>query len=342
MELVFRALNEYDILCDPINNGIASKKMLYDLTRIHLEAKEGKYLENLSFKEREEYIKGNIKKYIKTHRSKLDKRFSYGNRDARNTINSFLKNEDNESYFMILQYLSTLNNHLANGSRVQTEWISTTTNFDSVYKYYKNQDVHEIAICTAYINGVLNPSTFVVDLSDKEKLSQLECLGKKIDVSTVRKLNELVRSNPEYDEIAVEYFHSRLFKPTDLKFMGFNFATAAHEICFYNHIDSRCVRAILERLHVDLIFLQRFNEQYINLSKEEQKKALIELKGRMNNAIINMNDPYMMYVFEQLYLYNKSRDKIAADEKEREKIEYYRRSILANTVKYLPSVLIKK
>ena len=343
MELVLRALNEYDVLCDPINNGIASKKMLFDLTRMYLESKESRYLESLSIQEREEYIKSCIPKYIKSHCSKLRKRFEYGNRDARNTIRSFVDSKDNESYFMMLQYLSSLNNHLANGSRVDTEWISTTTSFDSVYKYYKNQDVHKIAVCTAYTNGVYNPSTFVLNLSDKEKIEELKCLSKKMDASTVRKFIEISKSeDPKVMEYARAIFHECFFEQTSTKFRGFNFANAAHEVCFYNHIDYRCVRAILERLHVDLILLQRFNEQALNLSKEEQRKALVELKERMKRAVLRVNDPYLTHVFEELYLNNKSRDKIAIDENDREKIENCRRKILAGTIEYVPSVLIKK
>ena len=343
MELVLRSLNEYDILCDPINNGIASKKMLFDLTRRHLEAKEGRYLESLSSQEREEYIKSYIPKYLKTHRSKLRKRFEYGNKEARDIIHSFIEKQDNESYFMMLQYLSTLNNHLANGSRIDTKWISTTTSFDSVYKYYKNQDIHEIAVCTAYTNGVYNPSTLVLNLSDKEKIEELKCLSKKMDVSTVKRFIEISKSeDPRAMEYARAIFHECFFEQTSAKFRGFSFANAAHEICFYNHIDYRCVRAILERLHVDLILLQRFNEQALNLSKDEQRKALIELKERMKNAVYRLNDPYLTRVFDELYLKNKSRDKIAIDEKDREKIEFCRRKILAGTIEYVPSVLIKK
>ena len=39
MEVVLRALNEYDILCDPLNNGIVSKKRLYFYTKRYLESK---------------------------------------------------------------------------------------------------------------------------------------------------------------------------------------------------------------------------------------------------------------------------------------------------------------
>ena len=53
MKLVFRALNDMDILCDPIYNGVASKKMLYNLTKTYLESSELKFLNSLSIKEKE-------------------------------------------------------------------------------------------------------------------------------------------------------------------------------------------------------------------------------------------------------------------------------------------------
>ena len=184
MELVFRALNDMDILCDPLKNGIASKKMLYDLTRTYLEATEQKFLNGLSEKEKDEYIKSNIEKYIITHYSKLSKKFSRRNIPIRNVINDFVINKDKRAYYLLLCFLSTLNNHLVNGSKVYTEWISTTTNFESMFKYYDRQSEHKVAVALLPTNGVYNESTLVVDVSERERISQLRCLSKKIDRNT--------------------------------------------------------------------------------------------------------------------------------------------------------------
>ena len=342
MEVVLRALNEYDILCNPLINGIVSKKRLYFYTKRYLESKEAKYLASLSPKEQEEYIKSYIPKYLKTHKGILAKRFFADHKNIRTIINKYVTEQDSESYYWLLQFLSTLNNHLINGSRTYTEWISTTTCFDSMYKYYQNQDVHNVAVCQIPTNGIYNRETLAVDLSDREKIKQIKCLSKKINATDVHRFIELVNKDPELEKYADSLFHEFIFQETNEKFMGFNFATASREICIYDYIPPQWIYSVLERIHIDLILIQRFNEEYISLSKEDQKKELIDLRERMKQLVLRLKDSYAVYVFEQLYLENKNKEKIATTENERAKIEHYRRLILANTIEYIPSTIIKK
>ena len=51
MEVLFRALNELDIMCDPLFNGVASKKLIYDLTYSYLQSNDRNYFNSLSDKE---------------------------------------------------------------------------------------------------------------------------------------------------------------------------------------------------------------------------------------------------------------------------------------------------
>lgn len=59
--LLLRALNEYDIITNPLINGISSKKMIYDIVKKHLE-NNGSY-SNLNDED--------IKNYIETNRNKI-------------------------------------------------------------------------------------------------------------------------------------------------------------------------------------------------------------------------------------------------------------------------------
>ena len=40
MFLVYRAISELDDVCNPLVNGLASKKLIYDMTMSYLEANE--------------------------------------------------------------------------------------------------------------------------------------------------------------------------------------------------------------------------------------------------------------------------------------------------------------
>ena len=57
MILMYRALNEFDIACNPLMNGLASKKLIYDLTLSYLESNERKFFSGLTEIEKDEYCK---------------------------------------------------------------------------------------------------------------------------------------------------------------------------------------------------------------------------------------------------------------------------------------------
>ena len=100
----------------------------------------------------------------------------------------------------------------------------------------------------------------------------------KIEETTLTKERfiELVNKDPELEKYADSLFHEFIFQETNEKFMGFNFATASREICIYDYIPPQWIYSVLERIHIDLILIQRFNEEYISLSKEDQKKELMD------------------------------------------------------------------
>ena len=72
---LFRALNDFDMIIDPLKNGLASKKMIYDATKIYLYNIEREKIQKMSQKERDQYIKNYMLEYIKSHKHKLSKTF---------------------------------------------------------------------------------------------------------------------------------------------------------------------------------------------------------------------------------------------------------------------------
>ena len=49
--LLFRALNEFDILTNPMENGLMSKKLIYDLTYSYLSINEKEFFDKVGVKE---------------------------------------------------------------------------------------------------------------------------------------------------------------------------------------------------------------------------------------------------------------------------------------------------
>ena len=62
--LLFRAMNEYDVIIDPLKNGFTSKKIIYDNTKRYLYNTNRKLIEKLSIKEKDEYVKSYINTYL--------------------------------------------------------------------------------------------------------------------------------------------------------------------------------------------------------------------------------------------------------------------------------------
>lgn len=336
----FRALNNFDLLANPEKNGIASKQLYYDLTEKYLESREGEFLLSLKEKDRKQYIKNNIPNYIKSHSVNLEKKFIKRNKQAHEVIKRFYKEKDQHSYYYLLQYLSTLNNHLINGFHTYTDWISTTKDFDSIWKYYDNQEEHKVAAILTETNGICNSDTFVVDVSGKQIINQIKCLGKNIKKEEV---DAFIRLMLETDNmhIANKFFHEYYFQRTKLHSRGYSNSTKSREVCIYNFIKPESIISILEQLQIDLIQGDIFDNNFFTLSKQQQKYELEKLKTILKQFAKLQGDPYFMYVFEQLYMKNANISKITNNNQEKEKIEKYRLMILRKAL-VTPSKLIKR
>lgn len=327
METLYRALNDIDILSNPLKNGIPSKTMIYNLTKKYIESTNDLFYNNLTVKEKDLYIKDNMNIYLINHEKSLEKKFLKYQLEIKNTINHFVTCKDNKSYFMILYYLSKLNNHLVNGSKVYTDWISTSTSFDNILKYYDNQDIHKIAIINISTNNVFNEDTFVVNVSNKDMIKDLRCLSKKIEKSD---LMEFVKECDleEDDELLRKIFHKYIFERTNKSFMGYNFSSSSSEVCIYNYITSKNISWILESLEIDLIFAEIFNGKYLELDNSLKLKYLNELKQQLRKVISKSNNKEEMYIFDELYIKNKNIDLICEKEMDKKRVELIRNKII--------------
>ena len=80
---------------------------------------------------------------------------------------------------------------------------------------------------------------------------------------------------------------------------------------------------------------------YLTYSAREQKRILMEFKDKLRKKVVNSNDSFMLYVFEQLYLENKNIEYISKNEVEKNRIKLVRNKILTKSL-MIPSDIVKK
>lgn len=338
MNLLFRALNEFDIACDPLFNGLASKKLIYDLTMSYLESNEREIINRLNDAEKDLYCRENMMKYINTHQHKLKKMIDKrGSQITRNL--SGVRRYDIESWTYLLYYLSTLNTHLSNGSRIYTDWISATKDINSIFKYCKNQPIQKIAVMATGSGGIMDDETIVLDLSSREMIDgSLMLLNKKLDEESVKKVIEKIKLSSRN---FVDVINNDIFKSTNENFVGFNYSIYDNETCIYRFYPSDKVISVLDRLQIDLLIFKMLSIDYFFLDKEKQVLELKRLKEDLKKLIIKENDSYMFYVFREMYLENKNINLIVNNEFDKEKINHNRIKIL-KLARNISNVQIKK
>lgn len=334
--LLFRALNELDIEMDTLNNGLVSKKIIYDLTWNYLSLYDKEYFNSLNVQEKDQYCKSKMLQYIKTHKHKIMKTVIRQSTEIRKNIQGF-KYLDSESCNNIFGYLSTLNNHIANGSRVYTDWISTTKNLSNISKYYEKQNIHKVAVLGSSSGGFADDNTLVLDLSSRNQIEDIrQILPKKTSENKIKLLENIIARD---GNIPMELFNDDIYVPTSKKFVGYNYSIADKEVCIYKYFPKENVLSILESLQLDLIEKRVFNTEFLKLSKEEQIHQLGVLKEVLKLWILKLNDPYLMYVFDEIYIKNKNVNDICKNNEEKEKINKGRAKIL-NVAKNIPNSMI--
>lgn len=338
---LFRAMNNFDMTIDPIKNGLASKELIYNATKRYLYNTDRETMEKISKKDRDEYIKNYMNKYLLDHKYKLIKIFRKDHKPVRNRIHKFVEEKDELAYCQIIKDLSTLPNHLVNGSKTYTNWISATSDFDCMWRYYDRQKIHNVAVLDVITNGTFDENTYVVDLSNKKTIENIRFLSNKIDDNLFNSFIKFIEENPEYQNYVPRVFEKYVMKPTNKKFMGFNFATASKEFSIYEHIPKESVVAVLESLQIDLVCADMFNEDYLRLSPRQQIQELNRLKDMILRHVKEENNPYMLYVFDELYLKKHNIAEITSNQEEEQKMILMRNKILYKS-QNLSSVLIKR
>lgn len=346
--LLVRALNEFDIVSDPLKNGIASKQMIYDLTRRYYENNKKSGFNNLSEEEKDIFVKEHMSDYLKSHDHKLEKQFIKNSSKSREVVSDFidftksikgmdieklhslLHGDNNLDFGSILRFrkqISTLQTHILYGSSKITDWISTCTNIDAVDRYYQEQDEHRLAVIKTNSNGLMDSDNILtVDVSSKDKIVNNDYLCNKIDIN--ENIIDILASITNLNPMMALHFSNSMVKPTKENARSFNYSTASKEMCILRYIPKEHVLAVLEALQVDLLKRDMLSNDFFKLSPEEQKVELEKLKRTLQFRIQIQEDNFLKYIFEELYINNKNEKVINEDEK---KVAEARLKILAIT-----------
>lgn len=362
--LLCRALNDYDIASEPLKNGIASKQMIYDLVKRYYESdKRNKEYHALSAEAQEEFIKAHMTDYLKSHNHKLEKLFIKCSNQTREHVSEYreflksiegtsleenvklLTNNDEKinfgSYLYIINYLSTLQQHLLYGSTKMTDWISTSTNIASIMKFYDNQRIHKMAIIKSDTGGIADSANIMsVDLSTYEKIKEKSpylCNG--IEIKNYDVIKYLAELSVYFPEIMLN-FKQKLIDETSINSRGFKYSTNAKEVCILKYIPKDHIISVLEALQMDLIGIDKFNKEFIYMSLPEQDKELERFKTLLLRQLKDKNDPYLLYLFDELYMQNKNVNELVSVDQSKTYIENNKKKILRISTK-IPSSMVK-
>ena len=335
--LLLRALNEYDIVSDPSINGIASKEMIYNLVKSYYENIHDKEYINLNSKEKDIFIKEHIKDYLINHKHKLEKLYNKRNALYRKIINDLIDNHNLAGVIMYKKYMSSLQSHLNSGSRINSNWISTSKSFESIKKYYDKQSIHKVALISSNTNGLIDSDRILtVDVSTDENIKNNSYLYNKINCNNLDLLTYLSEKHPAI----IDYFDTYYAFQTNPKATGFKYAKSSSEVCIYEYLPANHIIGLVEAIQMDLITMGVFNFDYFKLDKKEQEMYLKMLKNMLLKFVKHEKDTFLLHVFKELYLNNRNINELVTFSDSREKIIANRNRILRLT-RRIPNIQIK-
>ncbi len=263
MTYLYRALNDFDILMHPMQNGIVNKETIevclrslhyflwnYPEDIVNVLKQYGIFASKSSYEKIYEELKVS---YLFDSIPKIMEEVRSNEKMMHVFLHQFLyNNEVGVERDILLEKMSTLQNHLHFGSKRPTPWISFSKDLSSIKKYYLHQKKHALGICKSEIVSVF-------DVLDKEyRLAY--------DLSTEEKIMEVKDFLFNKSKNGYLYFH------TLLNSVGFHYAISSREVVYYHAVPKERVIAVLSPLEVDLLL-----NGMLNLPVYETKEISIPL-----------------------------------------------------------------
>lgn len=301
---LYRALNNNDISALKLNEGLYSKddteyikKRVVDFI-LYADEDLFKQFSALSKEEQKDIYKTyihnfafNIKELKDLSEMKLSKV---------NICN--MKNLTNEQKQNIIKVLSTINTHLIHGSRVDTSWISFTSDIHKIEKYYLSQSNNKVAVIDSNVNLIIDKNAIAVDLSSKDEIKKLSKFG---------------------------FLISKDFNPCSYNFRGYNNSAKDNEVIYYSHVPQEKVVTVLEPIQIDLIYNNIFNEKFYQLSNYSKCIIYEMFKSSIKVTLFdNLSDIERMIYFEH-YINCKSLSSLSSNNYDLQKLIAAKKKILS-------------
>lgn len=336
MALSFRALNEMDILIDPMKNGIISKIYRDELLGENNIDKNNEYEIKMFFKNysekinnfvisKQEKYKNTFKEFLsgkyriverEIHTSETKKEYvfeedpNYNGEISNNQIfwkkyytlydaREFftINKQKNLELYNLFNFFSRIKEHISEGCKINTEFVSTTTDFESLKKYYLSQKICKVAVVESIDNKDMyetNSKNFFRGLSLDSRLS----------------LDHLPYFfNNETKEIDGEV----MFKATERKTMMSNNALSDSEELGFGSIAPKNIYSIITPLEMDLLENNVYSEEAIKYNDllTKKRKNIIET---LKQEVLYYDEIYT-YIIENHYKECKSLLSLACEKK---------------------------
>ena len=205
----------------------------------------------------------------------------------------------------------------------------------------KIESIDKVAVVRSDSGGLVDSDNILtIDLSTMDRIKDKPYLCNQIDVR-FEKVMDLIEDLCRIDPSLTMKFKRCAINETDKNARGFKYANNSNEVCVFKYVPKDYIVAILEALQIDLIRTNAFSTEFLKLSKEDQKKELDILKKSIEYSLINYHDPFLMHVFYELYINNKSINRIVTVQDSEEKIKRARNKVL-EIARHTPNIQIKR
>mgnify|MGYP004504779921 FL=1 len=202
----------------------------------------------------------------------------------------------------IYDAFGTINNHLANGTRCATSWISFTKDIHNIEKYYLRQRINKVVmIDNSNLDLNIDCNTLAIDIGNPDKL---------------KKLNEN------------KLLLTKKLGLTKSGFHGFNYSIRDKEVIYYSHIPQEKIITVLNPMEVDLLYNDLLSEKIYKLNNDERHRFYEYFNKYIKILLKDLSDIEEKVLFEH-YFNSKSLASLYSDARDADKFISAKKKILS-------------
>jgi|GEM_PF-3145125 len=305
-----------DCSSDAIRNFINSKQEKYQKTFAELLSGKYRIVERAltnCFEEHKEYVfeeDPNYNDEIYNNQISWDKFYAFYKKREFFTINK----QKNPELYDLFNFFSRIKEHISEGCKINTEFVSTTTDFESLKKYYLSQKICKVAVVKSIDNGDMykpNSKNFLRGLSLDSRLS----------------LDHLPFF---FNNVTEDILGEVMFKATDKKTMTSNIALHDSEELGFGSIAPKNIYSVITPLEMDLLENNVYSEEAIK-DNDLLTKTRTYIIETLKKEVLNSEEIYT-YIIEHHYKECKSLLSLACEAKYNIKDLVEAKKILINLI----------